>query len=225
MLGVIIMSALEHGSKNVRWQNSFATLKDSANHQAAMRTLTKRIEQMESFDLDVTSLIYDDYAEGVVQRVKKLDDNMVENWRRDLVDSWTVQNIESMLKDEDNKKKIAAVAAAAADLADIETIFTDLNENRTDEKVTLTLKTSDGDRKMLDLESIMAEKSLEGKLLSCSWSVWRLVLERGAHAQAQARGTLVTRLEEKIKAEVGNAFFAGLTAMMHSWSKDGIVRQ
>ena len=115
------------------------------------------------------------------------------------MDSWTAQNIESMLKDEDNKKKIAALAAAAADLSDIETIFTDLNENRTDEKVTLTLKTSDGDRKMLDLESIMAEKSLEGKLLSCSWSVWRLVLERGAHAQAQARGALVTRLEEKIR--------------------------
>ena len=103
MLGVIIMCALQHRSKNVRWQNSFATLKDSANHQAAMRTSTKRIEQMESFDLDVTSLIYDDYAEGVVQRVKKLDDNMVENWRRDLVDSWSAQNIESMLKDEDNK--------------------------------------------------------------------------------------------------------------------------
>ena len=186
-----------------------------------MGAMNKTVALMIKFMKTIREDIFSDFAEGALKNIELIKKNIVEHWKRDWVESWTVQHMRSVVQDDDVKAKAKAVAMAATDLSDMVIMFEDLKKDGPDELDLIV-----GDKKIV-LSSLKADAETlvqQGKLCTCTWSVWALVLDRGKDAQPNQRQTLASKMKAKIATEVGNTFFTGITGMLDAWVKDGIVR-
>jgi hypothetical protein len=165
--------------------------------------------------------IYKDFAEGALKNIDVVKQHLTDHWKREWVESWTVQHMRSVVCDEGAKARAKAVAIATTDLSDIITIFEDLKDEASDD---MEVHVGDCKTTVKALKDQGEELTQQGKLFTCTWSVWSLVLDRGKDALPNQRQTLASKMKAKIAGEVGNMFFTGITAMLDAWAKDGIVR-
>ena len=70
-----------------------------------MDAMNETVALMIKFMKTIREDIFSDFAEGALKNIELIKKNIVEHWKRDWVESWTVQHMRSVVQDDDAKAK------------------------------------------------------------------------------------------------------------------------